>query len=107
MSRTPVKFDDIEVLISHPWVNDYIPLRTWMQIGPGLRPLVGVAAARHAVTKKPLPMSAIPLAYRNTRWSRLLVQLRLIKPPAWPSTASPLRTMWSLWPRLTFATRVQ
>lgn len=77
--------EEIEVLISNPWVNDYVPLPTWLQMGPGsVRPLTGVIAVRERGTKKKLPISLVPLAYRNTRWSRWLIRMGWLKPPKWP-----------------------
>jgi hypothetical protein len=79
MSETPV--DDIVVIIDHPFGTVEVPLRTWMEIGPGPRPFVHPAAARHRVTGELLPLTVVPLAYRNDDESRKLIAAGKIQDP--------------------------
>lgn len=72
----------IEVLLRHPHGDVWVPLEEWMRTGPGPRPGLRPHAARDKDTKRPLPTSVIPLAYRNTWLSRALKRLRLVSP--WP-----------------------
>jgi hypothetical protein len=76
--------EEIEVLLSHPWVNDFIPLVAWMNNGPGAaRPLVRPIAARHRMTKEILPLRIIPWTYRNTGWSRFAIRRGWVDAPPW------------------------
>ncbi len=45
----------------------------WMEIGPGLRPGTRPIAARSRATGEALPLTVIPLAYRNDEESRRLI----------------------------------
>jgi hypothetical protein len=60
--------EDVLVLVLHPFSfeDSWVPLTTWMRIGPGPRPLVRPTAAKHARTGALLEIhEAIPLPYRN------------------------------------------
>ncbi|HEY1011579.1 MAG TPA: hypothetical protein VGE07_02670 [Herpetosiphonaceae bacterium] len=74
---------DIEVLICHPHGDLRVPLADWIAWGPGGRRLLRPAAAFDARTGAQEPPGAIPLRYRNTALSRLLIGLRLLPNP-WP-----------------------
>lgn len=73
---------EIEVQISHPFsLGDYVPLETWIAWGPGPRKYVAPISARDQRTKQLLPMSAIPLRFRNNFWSRLLIRWGYLQDP--------------------------
>jgi hypothetical protein len=82
VNETP-RTADILVSIAHPHGELELPLAEWMRVGPGPRELVRPIAARSAATGQPLPLSVVPLAYRNDRLSRTLIRLGLLKNP-WP-----------------------
>ncbi|KPL87058.1 hypothetical protein [Herpetosiphon geysericola] len=80
--RTP-DIDQIMVIIEHPHGTIEAPLTEWMRIGPSSRPLLRPRAAYDQRTGASLPLSVIPLQYRNTFLSRLLVRLKVLPTP-WP-----------------------
>lgn len=71
----------VEVLVSHPHGERWVPLGEWIRVGPGPRPLLGPTAARLAGSNKGLPLRVIPLRYRNTALSRLLISVGLLRDP--------------------------
>jgi hypothetical protein len=75
------EYSDILVVIEHPYATAEVPLDDWMETGPGYRPLLRPVGARDRRTGKPLPLSVIPLRYRNNFLSRLLIALGLMKNP--------------------------
>ncbi len=79
--------EDILLTVPHNWSWDAkagTTLREWMESGPGPRPGIQPVAARHAVTGQRLSLwVAVPLRYRNTGLSRLLIRLGLLRNP-WP-----------------------
>jgi hypothetical protein len=77
--------DDIIVTIEHPFGLIEVPIAQWISTGPGPRPLVRPVAARSRSTGIPLPLSVIPLRYRNSSLSRMLIALRLTPDP-WKAT---------------------
>jgi len=48
-------------------------------------------AVKSRSTGAVLPLNVIPVAYLNTTWSRVLIRLRLISPPTWPSVKASAR----------------
>jgi hypothetical protein len=72
---------DVIVTVRHPHGDVDVPLESWIESGPGERPLVAPVAARHGRTGARLPLSVVALRYRNIRLSRLLIALRLIPDP--------------------------
>lgn len=75
---------EIEVQISHPFsLGDFIPLETWIEWGPGPRRFVAPVEARDKLTKERVPLSTVPLRFRNTWLSRLLIKWGYIENP-WP-----------------------
>jgi hypothetical protein len=77
---TPADYDDIIVTVAHPWADIDTPLRTWIDTGPGPRPLVTITAARRR-NGDPVPLETIPLEYRNSPESRRLQRLGLLRAP--------------------------
>lgn len=71
----------IHVRISHPSGELSVPLAEWMRRGPGPRRLLRPHSVVDARTGHPLPLSVIPLRYRNTPWSRLLCKLGVLPHP--------------------------
>ena len=79
-----MKFANAErilVHVRHPHGDQEIPLSEWMKAGPGERPLVRPSSARDASTGANLPMSVIPLPYRNNALSRFLIRLGFLRNP--------------------------
>jgi len=66
--------DDILVTIGHPFGDVEVPLAVWIATGPGPRPFVRPIRARSRSTGQPLPLSIIPLQYRNDEQSRQAIQ---------------------------------
>jgi hypothetical protein len=66
--------DDILVVIGHPFGDVEVSLADWIATGPGPRPLVCPVRARSRSTGLPVPLSAIPLRYRNDAQSRRAIQ---------------------------------
>jgi hypothetical protein len=79
----PADYDDVIVTVAHPWADIDIPLRTWIDVGPGPRPLTAIGRARQR-DGTPVPLEEIPLEYRNTRESRRLQRLGLLPAPWGP-----------------------
>ena len=75
------KLENIEVMISHPWVANFIPLTSWIETGPDPREFVAPIRARDKNSQQELPLSVIPLKYRNNRISRLFIRLGLLENP--------------------------
>lgn len=73
--------EDVIVTIDHPFGRIEPTLAEWMRKGPGPRKLLRPTAARSRSTGEPLPLSVIPLAYRNDAVSRMLIAAGIIKSP--------------------------
>ena len=73
--------DDVLVTLDHPFGELEVTLARWMAVGPGPRPLVRPIAARSRSTGQELPMSVVPLAYRNDANARALFAAGKLK---WP-----------------------
>ena len=71
-----------EVKIDHPHGVAWIPAIEWMLEGPGPRRLLEPSEMRDAAGNK-VPLSAIPLRYRNTRTARFLKSVGLLE-NTWP-----------------------
>lgn len=81
----------IEVLIDHPLASGYIPLEKWIEIGPGLRVFIEPRKARDQETGLELPLSVVPLQYRNHQLSQFLIEEGLLADP-WSHLAYKLGT---------------
>jgi hypothetical protein len=79
--------NDVLVVVAHPYANIEVPLAVWIERGPGPRPLVRPVSARSRSTGESLPLSVIPLRYRNDEESRRAIRLGLIEDP-WPDQAA-------------------
>jgi hypothetical protein len=73
--------DDVLVTLDHPFGELEVTLARWMAVGPGPRPLVRPIAVRSRSTGQELPMSVVPLAYRNDANARALFAAGKLK---WP-----------------------
>jgi hypothetical protein len=76
-----MKGDEIVVTVDHPHGRVEMPLSEWMKTGPGERLYVRPVAARNCRTGHEVPISAIPLPFRNTALSRSLISLGLLSNP--------------------------
>ena len=65
--------DDILLTIAHPAWDMNMSLATWILTGPGPRDRVRPIAARRKSTGEELPLTVIPLQYRNDDESRKLI----------------------------------
>ena len=68
------EYDEVNVTVAHPWGDIEAPLPTWIEIGPGPRPLVTISKARRRDSSQ-VPLEEIPLQYHNTAESRRLQRL--------------------------------
>ena len=73
--------EDILVVIGHPFGDVEVSLADWVARGPGPRPLLRPVRARSRRTGQPLPLSVIPLRYRNDAESRRAIKDGLLDDP--------------------------
>ncbi|GIE80682.1 hypothetical protein Aph02nite_66320 [Actinoplanes philippinensis] len=78
--------EDVLVVIAHPSGDVEVPLTDWIATGPGPRRLVRPVRARARSTGRRLPLSVIPLRYRNDGESRRAIAEGRLEEP-WPDTA--------------------
>ena len=76
--------DDLILTIEHPFGNLEVSLTDWITTGPGPRPLVRPISVRSRSTGEALPLTAIPLVYRNDQESRRLIAEGVLESP-WPA----------------------
>ena len=84
----PAEYDEVIVTVAHPWGDIEAPLPTWIEIGPGPRPLVTISKARRRDGSQ-VPLEEIPLQYRNTAESRRLQRLGKLPTPWGPPPDEP------------------
>jgi hypothetical protein len=77
--------DDILVVIDHPFGEVEVSLAVWIATGPGPRPFARPVRARSRSTGRPVPLTVIPLRYRNDEQARQTIQDGLLDDP-WPAT---------------------
>jgi hypothetical protein len=65
--------EDVLLTLDHPFGRLEVTLARWMAVGPGPRPFVRPIAARSRSTGEQLPMTVVPLAYRNDAAARALI----------------------------------
>lgn len=75
------KKENVLIKLSHPHGEMEISLDEWERRGPGPRWLLRPYAAKNSVTGCRLPLSVIPLKYRNNTVSRFLIRIGLLKNP--------------------------
>jgi hypothetical protein len=73
--------EDVVLTIDHPFGTVETTLAVWMANGPGPRPHVRPIAARSRSAGEPLPLTVIPLPYRNDEESRRLIEQGTIRSP--------------------------
>jgi hypothetical protein len=83
----PPDANDILVVVGHPFGDVEVPLAVWIATGPGPRPFVRPLRARSRSTGQPLPLTVIPLRYRNDEQAHQAIQAGLLESP-WPDTGS-------------------
>jgi hypothetical protein len=72
----------IMVVVRHGAQREALPVEEWLRRGPDLDPSAEPVAAWLAPSGYPLPLSCVvPLRYRNSRLSRMLIALRLVADP--------------------------
>jgi hypothetical protein len=70
------------VVVRHGARREALPVEEWLQRGPYLDRTAQPVAAWLAPSGYPLPLGCVvPLRYRNSRLSRLLIALRLMPDP--------------------------
>ncbi|NMO56173.1 hypothetical protein HH310_33970 [Actinoplanes sp. TBRC 11911] len=75
--------EDVLVVIAHPFGDVDVPLADWIANGPGPRPLLRPVRAYSRSTGRSLPLSVIPLRYRNDGESRRAIADGRVAEP-WP-----------------------
>ena len=75
--------EDVLLTIPHPFGTLELSLTAWMRHGPGPREFLSPESARSRSTGQSLPLTVVPLAYRNTKVSRALIAAGKIRSP-WP-----------------------
>lgn len=73
--------EKIIVTLRHSIGDVEVPLELWLQKGPGERRFVAPISVKCADNGQKLPLSTIPLKYRNNWISRLLISLKVIDDP--------------------------
>ena len=76
--------DDVLVTIGHPFGDVEVPLSEWMATGPGPRSSVRPVRARSESTGRRLPLTVIPLPYRNNGEARRAIREGRVENP-WPA----------------------
>jgi hypothetical protein len=85
-SRDPIDHDDIMLTISISYGDLDRPLVEWIRNGPGRwRPYTRPTRAWSRVTGEELPLTVIPVQYRNTRAVRRAIREGRLPNP-WPDT---------------------
>jgi hypothetical protein len=80
--------EDVLVLIQHPFGDLWPTLAEWMERGPGPRVGLRPVAARSRLTGEELPLSVIPLPYRNDKQSQAAIERGEIADP-WAGPPAP------------------
>jgi hypothetical protein len=74
--------NEITLEITHKWGKGTASLDQWIALGPGEDERSAFpSAAKCADNGQDLPLSVIPMRYRNTPLSNLLIRLKLIPDP--------------------------
>jgi hypothetical protein len=79
-SKSQPADETLSVVIEHNWGTSAVSLKFWMENGPGERRFLSPSAVKDKAGKN-LPLSVIPLRYRNNLLSRLLIRLGLLQNP--------------------------
>jgi hypothetical protein len=73
--------EDVELVLNHPFGDVETTLAQWIAVGPGPRKRVRPVAARSRRTGEQLPITVVPLVYRNDDTARALIESGEL---AWP-----------------------
>jgi hypothetical protein len=79
--------EDVLLLLAHPFGDTWTTLADWIESGPGHRPLLRPVKARSRLTGEDLPLSVVPLQYRNDGAARLAIERGELKDP-WADRSS-------------------
>jgi len=79
VERIPPEQIELDVMTSHGTTKT--TLQDWINTGPGVRPFSRPVAARISKTGEKLPLSCVPIRYRNTLVSRLLIRVGIFQSP--------------------------
>lgn len=82
----PIDPGDIMLVIAHPFGGVDVSLADWIVRGPGGRSGLRPVRAWSRSTRQGVPLSAIPLRYRNDEESRKAIRDGLIDNP-WPDVS--------------------
>jgi hypothetical protein len=80
-SEPDIRSEDVLVVVRHPFGEVEVSLVEWMAAGPGPRPMVRPVAARSRLNGEPLPLTVIPLRYRNDEQSRTTIRQGILTDP--------------------------
>ncbi len=75
---------DVLLYIDHPFGRVETTLADWMRTGPGLRARLRPIGARRRSTGESLPLTVVPMRYRNDEESRRLIAEGVLEPPCLP-----------------------
>jgi hypothetical protein len=75
---------DVLLVIDHPFGQVETTLAEWMARGPGPRRFLRPVAAKSRFTGDDLPLTVVPLAYRNDETARALIEAGELEWP-WPT----------------------
>jgi hypothetical protein len=73
--------EDVVLTIDHPFGRIEATLAEWMRTGPGPRERVRPIEARTRSTGEPLPLTVVPVRYRNDEESRRLIAEGALESP--------------------------
>lgn len=76
--------DTVKVVIDYKFTTFRIPVKQWLDEGPQGNPAI-VPHRLECDDGRHLPISQLPLPYRNTRLSRWLIKFGILTNP-WPNT---------------------
>ncbi len=82
----PADYDDVMVMLAHPWGDVEVSLAAWIQVGPGPRPVVMISRASRRDGSL-VRLEEILLRCRNAAESRGLQRLGLLQ-ARWASPAT-------------------
>ena len=71
----------LSVAIDHPHGEIIVPMNTWIEQGPGERPLLAPSYLIYTETGEKLSLEYLPWKYRNSSLQRLLVRFGLMPNP--------------------------
>lgn len=79
--KTKIDCKEVIVILGHSFADIEVPLEMWIKTGPGQRRFTAPIAAKCADDGSNLPLSVIPLRFRNNWRSRFLIRIGAIEDP--------------------------